>query len=72
VRLQEECRAFDHLARPIVDVHCALWEEAAWGARAWKSHDWDVLDRLHRPPRQDSCQAELVDLSGGHAPASDV
>ena len=22
-------------------------EEAAWGARAWKSHDWDVLDRLH-------------------------
>jgi hypothetical protein len=18
-----------------------------WGARTWKSHDWDVLDRLH-------------------------
>jgi len=22
-------------------------EENTWGARAWKSHDWDVLDRLH-------------------------
>ena len=24
-----------------------ITEEGAWGARAWKSHDWDVLDRLH-------------------------
>jgi hypothetical protein len=22
-------------------------EERAWGARAWKSHNWDALDRLH-------------------------
>ena len=32
-------------------VLALLWltafEEGAWGARAWKSHDWDVLDRLH-------------------------
>ncbi len=24
-----------------------ITEEDAWGARAWKSHDWDVLDRLY-------------------------
>lgn len=24
-----------------------ITEEGAWGARAWKSHDWDALDRLH-------------------------
>lgn len=23
------------------------FEEDAFGARAWKSHDWDTLDRLH-------------------------
>ena len=23
------------------------WQEGDWGARVWKSHDWDVLDRLH-------------------------
>jgi hypothetical protein len=28
-------------------LYLTIWEEAAWGARAWKSHDWDVLDRLH-------------------------
>ena len=22
-------------------------EEDDWGARAWKSYDWDVMDRLH-------------------------
>ncbi|SPE42070.1 conserved hypothetical protein [Candidatus Sulfopaludibacter sp. SbA3] len=22
-------------------------EEGDWGARTWKSHDWDVMDRLH-------------------------
>jgi hypothetical protein len=22
-------------------------DEAGWSARAWKSHDWDALDRLH-------------------------
>ena len=28
-------------------LYLTRWEEAAWGARAWKSHDWDALDRLH-------------------------
>ena len=28
-------------------LYLAIWEEDAWGARAWKSHDWDALDRLH-------------------------
>ena len=23
-------------------LYLTIWEEAAWGARAWKSHDWDV------------------------------
>ena len=22
-------------------------DEHEWGARAWKGHDWDVLNRLH-------------------------
>src|SRR5437879_5320862 len=37
-------------------LYLTIWEEAAWGARAWKSHDWDVLDR--------GCQAGL---RGAHA-----
>ena len=24
-----------------------ITEEDEWGARTWKSHDWDVMDRLH-------------------------
>jgi hypothetical protein len=24
-----------------------ITDEDEWGARVWKSHDWDVLDRLH-------------------------
>ena len=24
-----------------------ITEENDWGARTWKSHDWDALDRLH-------------------------
>ncbi|WP_321476355.1 DUF6429 family protein [uncultured Paludibaculum sp.] len=24
-----------------------ICEENEWGARTWKSHDWDALDRLH-------------------------
>jgi hypothetical protein len=24
-----------------------VWEEDEWGARAWKSLDWDAMDRLH-------------------------
>ena len=24
-----------------------VWEQDSLGARAWKSHDWDALDRLH-------------------------
>ena len=25
----------------------SAFDEDEWGARAWKSHDWDALDRLH-------------------------
>ncbi len=28
-------------------LHLAIWEQDSEGARAWKSHDWDALDRLH-------------------------
>ena len=28
-------------------LYLTIWEETALGARAWKSHDWDALDRLH-------------------------
>jgi Domain of unknown function (DUF6429) len=32
-------------------VLALLWltitDEDEWGARTWKSHDWDALDRLH-------------------------
>jgi len=28
-------------------LYLTILEEAALGARAWKSHDWDALDRLH-------------------------
>ena len=28
-------------------LYLTIWEEDEWGARAWKSHDWDALDRLH-------------------------
>jgi len=28
-------------------LYLTISEEAAWGARAWKSHDWDAMDRLH-------------------------
>ena len=31
------------LALPSLTTH----EEGEWGARSWKSHDWDALDRLH-------------------------
>jgi hypothetical protein len=24
-----------------------MHEEGSWGTRAWKSHDWSALDRLH-------------------------
>ena len=24
-----------------------ITDEDEWGARTWKSHDWDVMDRLH-------------------------
>jgi hypothetical protein len=24
-----------------------ITEEDEWGARAWKSHDWEAMDRLH-------------------------
>jgi hypothetical protein len=28
-------------------LYLTVWEEDACGGRAWKSHDWDALDRLH-------------------------
>ena len=28
-------------------LYLTISEEADWGARAWKSHDWDAMDRLH-------------------------
>jgi Domain of unknown function (DUF6429) len=42
--------AIDH--RKVDDVVLALlglkaFDEGDWGTRAWKSYDWDALDRLH-------------------------
>ena len=28
-------------------LYLTLFDEDQYGARAWKSHDWDALDRLH-------------------------
>jgi len=28
-------------------LYLTIWEQDDEGARAWKSHDWDALDRLH-------------------------
>jgi hypothetical protein len=28
-------------------LHLTITEEGDWGARTWKSHDWDAMDRLH-------------------------
>src|SRR5437879_4584189 len=28
-------------------LYLTISEESDWGARAWKSHDWDAMDRLH-------------------------
>ena len=28
-------------------LYLTITEENDWGARTWKSHDWDALDRLH-------------------------
>lgn len=28
-------------------LYLTICEEDQWGARAWKSHDWGALDRLH-------------------------
>jgi hypothetical protein len=28
-------------------LYLTVCETNDWGARAWKSHDWDALDRLH-------------------------
>jgi len=28
-------------------LYLTISEQHEWGARAWKSHDWDALDRLH-------------------------
>jgi len=28
-------------------LYLTITEQNEWGARAWKSHDWDAMDRLH-------------------------
>jgi hypothetical protein len=28
-------------------LYLSVTEQSEWGARAWKSHDWNALDRLH-------------------------
>src|SRR5258708_25481968 len=28
-------------------LYLTMFDEDQYGARAWKSHDWDALDRLH-------------------------
>jgi hypothetical protein len=49
-------------------------EEDTWGARAWKSHDWDVLDRLHAKGYISDPRAKRVGEaeSGGGRAARDL
>jgi hypothetical protein len=28
-------------------LYLTMFDEDEYGARAWKSHDWDAMDRLH-------------------------
>lgn len=28
-------------------LYLTMFDEGQYGARAWKSHDWDAMDRLH-------------------------
>jgi hypothetical protein len=28
-------------------LYLTITEQNDWGARTWKSHDWDALDRIH-------------------------
>ena len=28
-------------------LYLTISEAGDWGARKWKSHDWDAMDRLH-------------------------
>ena len=28
-------------------LYLTISEAGDWGARTWKSHDWDAMDRLH-------------------------
>ena len=36
----------DHAVLALLSL--SVWEEDEYGARAWKSYDWDVMDRLHQ------------------------
>jgi hypothetical protein len=29
-------------------LYLTMFDENQYGARAWKSHDWDAMDRLHQ------------------------
>jgi len=33
--------------RVLALLYLTISERDEWGARAWKSHDWGALDRLH-------------------------
>jgi hypothetical protein len=39
---------YDKVDEMVLALLClTVHDEDEWGARAWKSHDWDALDRLH-------------------------
>ena len=35
------------LAAVLALLYLTITEVDEWGARTWKSHDWDTMDRLH-------------------------
>lgn len=39
---------WDKVDEMVLALLClTITDEDEWGARTWKSHDWDVMDRLH-------------------------